>query len=547
MELVLVCRINNIWDTENLEVVVQGQRVSTKRKNIEPGSAEDELMRKFSSRLQYVLPRYGFPEPDKDTRNEFIDREKGIPFSKKAKDYAIDDTKGLPAIQKEQYRLLKEEGLLPLAELENQVSRKLADMRVRGIGFDSDKWREIAEENTNEFNARMKKLPKGVSNWNSPAQVKKFFNDKGILIGSYDELDDIYLSTKNKVLGNFILARELHKSVTSYGLNWFEEGFIDDDDNRIRCGITQTINTGRMSMNEPNLQQLPGSGNSDPKHLRAIALAGGERKKPRHREAFVPAKGHVFVICDFSGQEIGIMAAASGEQIWIDAMLRGEDIHSLTASLIDPAAWDAAKVKGCTFPKKCDCPGHIALRTPAKINNFMLAYGGGPKKLAENTGMTEFAAGQYVRKHKQVIPGLTRYLNKCGQEAMATGYAFSADPYRRKRTLSGEEAWQIRNQGMNTPIQAAGANMLKHAMASTPDSLPIVLVIHDEIILEVKEKEAVKAAKKLKGIMESSADYITGIKGLIKVDPKIQYNIMKDLKKGHSLNEIKSGKLCLEI
>lgn len=283
-----------------------------------------------------------------------------------------------------------------------------------------------------------------------------------------------------------------------------------------------------MSMNNPNLQQLPGEGNNDPLRLKILELVTGNKKrKPQHRRAFVPRKGYSFVIGDFSGQEIGIMAAMSGEKIWIEAMLRGEDIHALTAYMISSGEWDSKAEKKCTFPKKCDCPGHKKMRDPAKTNNFMLAYGGGAEKFAKATGLDKITARAYVAAHKRVIPKLTRVLALNGQKALDTGVSYSADPYRRRRVLRGREGWQIVNQGKNNPIQAAGANMLKLAMISLPDSLDIVLVIHDEIILEVKNSECKKASKILQSIMEQSADYITGIKGLIKVEPRIAQNLMK--------------------
>lgn len=531
LRLVLGCYVRNVWCTETNEVVIQGMRVPIKAKNIQPGSAADRLLRAHSSALKYVLPRYGFKEPDKEIRQNFINRPFGKKFIKAETDYMIGDVKDLIAIQKAQEYILRRDELLEVALLENKTTEKISQMRSVGIGFDGSIWKSIAEENMRLFKKRMAKLPKEVSNWNSPKQVKDYFFSKGILLNSFDDLDDVYLQTRNRTLGDFIFARELHKAVTSYGMNWFEEGFIDSD-GRIRCDVTQCINTGRMSMSNPNLQQLPGEGNADMIHKQVMKMLyqinGEQKAKPRHREAFVPAKGKCFVIGDFSGQEIGIMAAASGEKLWINAMLRGEDVHSLTASLVNPNEWKEGTAKGCTFPKKCECPEHMELRKPAKINNFMLAYGGGPQKLAATTGMDQMAARMYVGAHKRVIPNLTRYLEKCGRMAMDTGVAYSADPYRRRRVLRGEESWQIRNQGMNTPIQSAGANMLKLAMISTPDWAPIVLVIHDEIILEVPIKDAVKAGVMLKSVMEQSANYITGIKGLIKVEPRIAFNIMKE-------------------
>lgn len=528
IEMNLGFKIRNIWDTDLCETVIQGVKLSIKRKNIESGSMDDKLLRKHGTALKYLLPRYGFKEPNKNIRENFIDRPVGIPFTKEERKYMVDDTKDLPAIQKAQEYLLTRDELLEVALLENKVAERYHDMKVRGIGFDGKIWRTIAMDNIKELKKRLAKLPKDVSNWNSNQQVKQYFKNKGILIETYDDLDKIYLQTRNKVLGDFITTRELDKSVSSYGLSWFEDGYIDPD-GRVRCDCTQIINTGRVSKNNPNLQQLPGNGNSDPMRLRVLEMITGNKKKmPQHRRAFVPKPGHVFVIGDFSGQEIGVMAAASGEELWINALLRGEDVHGLTAFTINPTEWNRSTEKGCTFPKKCKCPGHKKLREPAKINNFMLAYGGGAQKFADFVGTDMVTASAYVAAHKRVIPKLTKYLYANGQNALATGVSYSADPYRRRRVLRGEEAWQIVNQGKNNPVQSAGASMIKLAMISLPWEFPIVLDIHDELILEISKKESKKAVNVLKQVMEQSADYITGIKGLIKVEPRIAMNLLKD-------------------
>lgn len=525
IKLNLGITIRNIWDTELCESVIVGAKPQVKRKK-EQTPREQQLLERFSSALDYVLPRYGFKKPDKSIREEFIDRPKGKPFSAKAKQYAKDDTKDLPAIQKAQEYILKRDGLLEVALLENKVAERYHDMRVRGIGMDANIWLKIADEQLAEFNRRIGSLPKTVDNWNSPAQVKRFFQDRGVALETFDDLDKLYIQTKDKILGTFITTRELSKAVSSYGHDFVK--FIDDD-GRIRCGITQIINTGRNSMDNPNLQQLPGSGNNDPLRLKVLEMVTGDKKKkPQHRKAFVPRKGHVFVIGDFSGQEIGIMAAASGEDLWINALLRREDVHGLTASIISPDEWQHATKRGCTFPKKCQCPEHKNLREPAKISNFMQAYGGGAQRFAEYTGCSLVEASQFVAKHKRAIPNLTRYLNANGRESISTGVSYSADPYRRRRVLLGEEEWQVKNQGKNNPIQSAGANMLKLALVSLPWEFPVVLVIHDEIICEVPKAKANKCAKALKQIMEKSADYITGIKGLITVEPRIALNLMKE-------------------
>ena len=86
----------------------------------------------------------------------------------------------------------------------------------------------------------------------------------------------------------------------------------------------------------------------------------------------------------------------------------------------------------------------------------------------------------------------------------------------------------LRNIGKNNPVQSAGANMTKLAMISLDDKAPLVLQIHDELVLEVDKKDAKKAAHQLKVIMEKAADYCTGIPGLIEVEPRIANNLQKE-------------------
>lgn len=520
-------RLRNIWDTDLCEIVIQGIKLNIKKKSIKVGSPEERLLKQHGTALKEVLPRYGFPEPNKSIREAFINRPKGKKFTKQEIDYAADDTRYLLQLQKAQEYLLTRDGLMEVALLENKVAERYHDMKIRGILIDQRVWRDVAMENMKELDRRMRKLPKDVQNWNSDKQVKTYFRKKGIMIPTYDELDDIYLQTRNKTLGDFIATRELQKAVTAYGLSWFKDGYIDPD-GRVRTHITQIINTGRNAMSDPNLQQLPGTGNNDPLRLRVLEeVLQTKKKKPQHRRAFIPKPGCVFVRGDFSGQEIGIMASASGEDLWINALLRGEDVHGLTASVINIAEWRSGADKGCKFPKKCECPGHKKLREPAKINNFMLAYGGGAGKLAAFLGWPMIKAVQFVGAHKRVTPRLTNYLKRNAANAVATGVSYSADPYKRRRVLRGEEKWQIENQGKNNPIQSAGANMLKLALVSIPWEYAVVLVIHDEIILEVPKAQAKKAAKMLKEVMSQAADYVSGIKGLIKVEPEIVMNLMK--------------------
>lgn len=500
VELVLGIKIKNIVDTQQSEILVQGLVLPAHLRT-------EENLRRHSSALNFMLPRYKFKAHSKKTRENFVDRPLGKPFTKAEIQYMYDDVEHLEQIAMLQLAHARKNDYLLLYELEQKVAECLARMKARGIGFDMKRWLKIADENEKEFKRRMNALPKQVKNWNSPAQVKEYFKTKHkIIIPSFDEIEKIASTTKNKTLLQFIEARELSKAVSSYGRNWLTDGFMDGD-GRVRCDVQQIISTGRMSMSEPNLQQLPADG--------------------KHRSAFIPKPGYCFIVGDFSGQEMGIMAASAKERIWIEAMLRDDDIHAVTASLLYAGKWDGAGSRKCAFPKNCSCPGHQALRARAKILNFRLAYGGGPQKFADDTGITFNEAKIIVKRYKRIVKYVTYWLDVNGRNALRDGISFSADPYKRRRVLLGQEDWQIINQGKNNPVQAAGANMLKRAFVNMSEELPPVLLIHDEIIAEVPIKAAKKSLKIMKEVMEESAEFITGIKGLVKVTPKAVMSLDK--------------------
>lgn len=498
-------KIKNIWDTQLAETVIQGTQVR--------GTKDEQLRKQHGTALVNVLERYGFKAHSKSVRENFIARPLGTAFTKEELKYAGDDTKNLHVIQQAQEYLLTRDKGLEVALLENKVVEVVANMKVIGLGVDVEKWNFIADSNTALYQKQLKKLPP-LENWNSPLQVKAFFNSRGIKINSFDELDELALATGDKTLNNFVKLRELYSSATAYGRKWLLDdkgNSVVDADGRIRTSWQQILNTGRFATSAPNILALPKDG--------------------LQRSSIVPAKGNLFVIGDYSGQEIGIIAAAAKDSTWIDTLLRGESVHSLIASILFPTEWQRGRERGCTFPKKCSCKRHQDLPGlpywKAKKLNFMLAYGGGPGKYGQITGADQLTSRVTVAKYKRAIPKINAYLEHNAQLAVKNGVAYSADPYKRRIVLRGQEQWQIENQGKNYPIQSAGANMLKLAMISLPEEFPVVLPFHDELVLEVRAKDAPRAAKVMKQIMEQSAAYITGIDQLIKVQPRINNNFAK--------------------
>lgn len=502
-------RVVNIWDTRLMEQVIIGE-------NLPRSSKDEQLKKELSSSLVYTLERYGLAELSGKTEDNkmgaaFAKRGVGAPLTKEETEYVKNDVRYLLHLQAMQERRLVKLDLMRVANMENTLVEVVVAMQDRGIGFDKNIWRSIARQNELRYNELLKKLPAEVSNWGSPQQVKKYFNDRGIPMSSFEDIPELAPIYNDPVLNQFIEMRSLFKATTTYGTSWLQDDFKGetvDSDGRIRADFEQILNTGRFACSHPNLQNIPVNG--------------------PYRAAFVPAKGKVFVIGDFGGQELGIMAAAAKEEIWIKAMLRREDIHSLTASLLYPNEWEKGREKGCTFPKKCKCHLHNQVRQNAKVINFAIAYGAGPQNIGRQLKLSNKAAQKLLMKYKRVVPRLTRWLNNNAKESVMTRLSYSADPFRRRRMLRDPEDWMLKNIGKNNPVQSCGANMLKLAMVSLSKNAPLVLTIHDELVLEVEKKNAKKAANELKVIMEKAADYCTGIPGLIEVNPRIAMNLLKE-------------------
>lgn len=496
-------RVTNIWDTRLMEQVIIGENLSRSVK-------DEEIKKQLSSSLLYTLERYGLATLDKTLGAKFAIRNRFAPLTPAEIEYAKNDVRYLLQLQAMQERRLVKLDLMRVANLENRLVEVVVSMRKNGIGLDIDKWLSIAKVNETAYNSILKRLPPAVSNWNSPKQVKKFFNAQGIAVDSLTGIEDLVHVYNNPALTAFVELRKYYKLVTTYGKSWLNNDIkinTVDHDNRVRCDYEQMVNSGRLSSSNPNLQQLPRDGEL--------------------RSAFVPAKGNVFVIGDFGGQEIGIMAAASKEEIWIKAMLHREDIHSLTASLLYPAEWVNGAEKGCTFPKKCKCVEHNRVRQNAKTINFAIAYGAGNENIARQLGISTKQASKLLTKYKRVVPKLTRWLAENSKETKKTRLSFSADPFRRRRVLREPQEFMLANIGKNNPLQSSGANMIKLAMVSLNKDTQIVLTVHDEIILEVKKGKAKQAVKELKAIMEKSADYCTEVPGLIEAEPRIANNLAK--------------------
>jgi DNA polymerase I-like protein with 3'-5' exonuclease and polymerase domains len=538
--------LRDIWDTKLMETCILGiENIPFfLLKGLTKEQQEEKYYSKYSSSLKHIVKRrqpLGIKEMSKDLQTAFVDvDDSGVNYYKKInKDdirYGMTDVQVLPEIKRMQQEDIEAMDLGEVTALENRCVEVVYKMRTFGVLHDTEHWGELANANSKMLAVAINELPADVENWNSVPQVKEYFAEfHGITIDSYDDLPA--LKGQNEVLDQFIGMREnVHKYATTYGHSWLtteyttkapkEIGPTLGPDNRVHPSFQQIVNTGRFSCSQPNMQQIPSNYDKNPLHI--------------HKKCFIAAPGCKFVEVDFSGQELGLMAAGSQEPGLLEPMLAGDDVHSMQAAKYFPAEWAAAKLKTCTFPQQCDCPGHKPLRAQSKQVTFGMPYGLSASGLSKRIGVTTFTAKKLINTFQRTLPTLNRWIDGNGRNGEKLRFIRTLWPFNRYRNLELEEGWRRRNQGKNTPIQGSGADMLKKAMVLLDEWIEkkckvvagkitlaqfkykIVLVVHDSLVNEVPEKDAEMFAGVLGKCAAQAAETITQIPGLIAAKPEIK-------------------------
>jgi DNA polymerase-1 len=450
--------------------------------------------------------------------------------------YAADDVKYLENIRQKQLEKIKEYNLTNVLDLENEVVKVFAKMEYDGISLNTDKWSEIAKKTTDLALKSQEKLdlivqsepklqkyvPKYTQgnlfgfeerllniNWSSPKQKLEIIRSLGF---KTDTTGERFLQTNKKsheLIKQLIEHNKFEKLSSSFGKDFLK--FVDKNTNRIHCNIWQILSTGRISVSDPNLNQIPSKGE-----------LGKEI-----RSCFIPKKDYKIVGGDFSGMELRIIAEFSQDPLWVSSFVNGEDLHSvLCAATFDIPITDVKK----PFPGKPD----ITYRDIQKTINFGLAYGMSKFKLADTMQISVDEADRIIQKFFKVVPSVERFLTSLGKLAKTRGYIKTAAPYRRIRWFEGwdnkddfKRLGEIERAGKNTPIQGTNGDIIKVALISVQNyidfhNLPIniLLSVYDEIQTECPEELAEEWKNTLNVLMIEAAK--TVIKTIpIVVDCKI--------------------------
>lgn len=277
---------------------------------------------------------------------------------------------------------------------------------------------------------------------------------------------------------------------------------IDPEDLRVHTTYNQLgTSTGRISSSDPNLQNIP------------VRTDYGRQI----RKAFIPGKGYDLILAsDYSQIELRVLAHLSGDENLLGSFNRKEDIHTRTASEIFGVSYDDVDV---------------TLRRKAKAINFGIIYGMTEYGLKSRLSISEEEAKEYIQKYFDRYPGVKKYLKFLIDDAYKKGYTTTI--FGRKRYLKelGSSNVRIRSLGerfaVNTPIQGSAADIMKLSTVILFNELKlnnidsnIILHVHDELVLELKERDL----EKIKKIVIESMENCVSLKVKLRVDIKTGKN-----------------------
>ena len=401
---------------------------------------------------------------------------------------------------------LEEEKLTHLMDtIELPLVEVLAAMEQNGVYVN----RAHLAEKTEEVADRLQKIEAAIYemaghdfNLNSPKQLGVvLFEELGLPVRKKTKTG---YSTNAEVLESLRLEHPIIEQILAYRL-WSKlkstyldgiAGLIRTDTGRIHTSFNQTVTaTGRLSSSDPNLQNIPVR-TEEGRMIRAL---------------FEPGEGYDYLLsADYSQIELRLLAHMSGDENFIDAFKRGQDIHARTAAEVFGIPLDEVTPE---------------LRRHAKAVNFGIVYGISDFGLARNLHISRKEAGDYISRYFTRYPGVRAFMDKVVAEAHETGYVTTMFGRRRElpaiKSRNFNQRMLAERMAMNTPIQGTAADVIKLAMIAAYRKLReagvksrILLQVHDELVLEVKESEI----ETVQAILHEAMEHVVSLSVPLSID-----------------------------
>lgn len=415
------------------------------------------------------------------------------------REYAAEDADITYQLYEKFLPLLKENGVEELFyNIEMPLVPVLSQMEANGVKIDSENLKQISEE----FGGEISKIERQIYelagmqfNIGSPRQLGEVLFErlkidekaKKTKTGQYATGEDVLqkLAGKHPIISLILDYRSYTKLKSTY-LDALP-ALINSRDGLIHTSYNQAVTaTGRLSSNNPNLQNIP------------VRTENGREI----RRAFVPrSPEYTLLAADYSQIELRIIAHLSGDKAMVEAFNLGHDIHAATAAKVYHVALDEVTKDQ---------------RRKAKAVNFGIIYGMSAFGLAERLGIPRGEASEIIKMYFEEYAGIKEYMNRSIEMARERGYAETILGRRRYLRDINAANSVVRNfaerNAINAPIQGSSADMIKIAMSDIHKELEkrnmrskMILQVHDELVFdahldELDELKALVEEKMVKAL-----------------------------------------------
>jgi DNA polymerase I len=414
------------------------------------------------------------------------------------KEYAAEDADITLQLKNTFEPLLKTLNAWKLAmEVENPLVYVLADIEREGVKIDQNALAEVSK--TLEIDLRQLEQSiyekAGVKfNIASPKQLGEVLFDKLKLdpsakktkTGQYQTGEDVLnkLASKSDIVADILDFRQIQKLKSTY-VDALPQ-MINPKTGRIHTSYNQAVAaTGRLSSNNPNLQNIP------------VRTDRGKEV----RKAFIPRdENHVLLSADYSQIELRIIAEISEDENMMEAFVQGHDIHTATA----------AKVYGVSLEEVTSTQ-----RRNAKAVNFGIIYGQSAFGLSQNLGIPRKEAAEIIENYFNTYPGIKKYMNDTMNFARENGYVQTIMGRRRYLRDINSANQTVRGfaerNAINAPIQGSAADMIKIAMIRIHQDIidqklnsKMTMQVHDELVFDVLKSETEQMKKIIQDRMQNA-------------------------------------------
>ena len=417
------------------------------------------------------------------------------------KEYAVEDTDvtlQLKNIFEQQLQKYNAEKLF--SQIESPLVQVLADMELEGIRIDVPFLKSLSDDIEKDIFSLQQAVYEQAGetfNLSSPKQLGDILFEKLKLIskpkktktGQYATSEEILseLAPKHKIVANVMEYRQLQKLQSTYIDALPKE--VNSTTGRVHTTYMQAVTaTGRLSSNNPNLQNIP------------IRTERGQQI----RKAFVPRnEDYTLLSADYSQIELRVIAALSGEKNMIEAFLQNQDIHRSTAAKVFNV-----DIQSVTREQ----------RSHAKTVNFGIIYGVSAFGLSNQTELSRSESKELIDTYYQTYPQLKVFIDKQIHFARENGYVetilgrrrYLPDINSRNQVVRGA----AERNAVNAPIQGSAADIIKIAMINIYNLLKdnklktkMLLQVHDELIFDVPKNELDFVKPLIKKTMEEAYQF----------------------------------------